>query len=77
MIPRSDMEIALLEAQLQQTRLDVAELSHRLVSLAADLQKVMEKLNKAEGARIALVAIVSFASAMAGVIGTLAAHIPR
>lgn len=44
MVPREVMQIALLQEQLQQTRLDMAELSARLTKTDARLERTEEKI---------------------------------
>lgn len=81
MIPREVMQIELLKQQLHQTRLDMTNLSERL--LATDrrldksddkLQGILDKLNEIKGGRAALIGAVTVASMLSGVVVTLAQH---
>lgn len=74
MVSRQVMQVALLEQQLTQTRIDMGELSLRLSKTDEKLNSLMTAMNEVRGGRTALVWVVSIVAGAASFIAFTIGH---
>lgn len=74
MVSRTVLQVALLEQQLQQTRLDMAELATRLTKTDEKLQMILDTMHEVKGGRTTLAWLLSAVAGAASFITWMLTH---